>query len=104
MSPNGETAGDGKPFIGERWQAPNYLLENEDLERGYRINFKTPLLCTKSLFIIHNELVNVWSHLLGALVFVFLIFYVLVYLPPPSILERNIAERWMSSFDMGKIN
>ena len=104
VSGNEEIIGDGKPFIGELWQAPKFLHENTDIERGYRINFRTPFLCNKSLFILHNELVNVWSHLLGSLVFVYLIFYVLVYLPPPSILDRNIAERWMSNFDMGQIN
>ena len=99
-----EVVGDGKPFIGDLDQAPLYLHENIDLIRGYRINYKTKMLATKSIFIIHNETVNVWSHLLGAIFFIYMIFYVIVYLPPSSMLHRSIAERWTSSFDVGSID
>ena len=35
-----------------------------------------------SLFILHNELVNVWTHLLGALLVVYLVFYIAIFLQP----------------------
>lgn len=31
---------------------------------------------------LHNELVNIWTHLLGALVIIFLICYIAIYLRP----------------------
>ena len=49
------------------------MLDNEDIHTGYRIGFNTKWDIIKSLFMMHNESVNVWSHLLGVLIFVFLI-------------------------------
>ena len=80
-----EIYGDGEPFIGELHQCPKYLHDNKDIERGYRINFKTPYLATKSLFMLHNESVNVWSHFMGMIFFMYMLYYVLAYLQPPSI-------------------
>jgi len=31
---------------------------------------------------LHNELVNIWTHLIGALFIVFLVLYIAVYLKP----------------------
>ena len=46
---------------------------------------------------------NVWSHLLGAIFFLAMGFYVILYLSPTSLHgETGIAERWLSSeFDQG---
>lgn len=35
-----------------------------------------------SLFILHNELVNIWTHLIGALLVIFLILYIAFCLKP----------------------
>ena len=99
-----EVVGDGKPFIGEIHEAPLYLHENVDIQRGYRINFKSYPLAYKSLFILHNESVNVWSHLCGSIAFVALIFYTVIYLAPPSNLYENNLERWMYSPDTGRLD
>ena len=98
-----EVVGDGKPFIGELHEAPRYLHENVDIQRGYRINFKSYALAYKSLFILHNESVNVWSHLCGSIAFIILIFYTVIHLAPPSILHENNLERWMYSPDTGRL-
>lgn len=50
------------------------MRDNEYLLTGYRIGFKGLNHGMKTMFIAHNETVNVWSHLLGKLMFlVFLI-------------------------------
>ncbi len=55
--------------------APAYLRDNEFILRGYRIGFNTKTKIIKSLFMLHNESVNVWSHLFGMLVFIALLIY-----------------------------
>jgi adiponectin receptor len=43
---------------------------------GYRVNFNKKRQALKSLFMWHNELINIWTHLLGALFVLLLIGYV----------------------------
>ena len=64
-----------KTFIGHLMMAPSFLLDNEYILRGYRINFNTKMKIFKSLFMLHNETVNVWTHLLG----VFAMFAYFIY-------------------------
>jgi hypothetical protein len=59
-----------KTFIGHMLMAPNFLIDNEYIKMGYRINFNTKKKILKSLFLLHNETVNVWSHLLGVIAFI----------------------------------
>ncbi len=56
-------------FIGGKNQAPEYLQDNEFITTGYRIEHTSCCSATKSLFTCHNETVNVWSHLIGAVAF-----------------------------------
>ena len=72
------------PFIGKRYEAPAFMRYNPFILRGYRINFTTPVRAIKSLFILNNESFNVWSHLLGALFFVFMVLHVTIHLQPPT--------------------
>uniref|UniRef100_UPI0037E77E78 progestin and adipoQ receptor family member 3a isoform X2 n=1 Tax=Semicossyphus pulcher TaxID=241346 RepID=UPI0037E77E78 len=49
-------------------QIPGFLRENPYITDGYRA-YLPSRLCIKSLFILSNETVNIWSHLLGFLLF-----------------------------------
>ena len=60
--------------IGHINEAPHFVQDNEFLLYGYRINFFTGKKICRSLFMCHNETVNVWSHILISLFCVFLIF------------------------------
>jgi len=51
-------------------EVPEYMQFNEFIRSGYRANFSWEM-CLKSLFQMHNETGNIWSHLLGALLFFF---------------------------------
>lgn len=53
---------------------------------------------------IHNETVNVWSHLLGALGFIYLGLLVWFHMAPSTMEEKSTFERWATSFDVGKLN
>jgi len=69
-------------LIGSIRQVPKSMLDNEYIHNGYRIGFNTTCEAFKSLFMLHNESVNVWSHLVGVLIFVGLIVYTIIQLGP----------------------
>lgn len=54
-----------KPFIGSIEQAPYYNTQNPHLRVGYRCDFHSLKHALKSIFMIHNETINIWSHLVG---------------------------------------
>ncbi|XP_057177547.1 progestin and adipoQ receptor family member 3b isoform X2 [Triplophysa rosa] len=49
-------------------QIPVFLKENPYITDGYRAHLPS-MLCLKSMFVLSNETVNIWSHLLGFLLF-----------------------------------
>jgi adiponectin receptor len=49
-------------------EAPEHLRINPYILNGYRVGY-TPLMCLRSLFMVHNQTGNVWSHLVGFLAF-----------------------------------
>jgi len=68
-----------KPHIGMREEAPEWLVDNKFISRGYRIGFYRVRDVLKSLFMCHNETTNVWSHLIGVILFYSLIFYIVFF-------------------------
>lgn len=67
-----------KPFIGnieDISEHDQHHLDNEFILKGYRINFHSFKLILKSLFLLHNETFNVWSHLSGCIVAIFLLIF-----------------------------
>ena len=56
--------------------AHEWSRTNTYLKEGYRKNFSSKRKIIKSLFIKHNELMNVWTHILGALLFAALLGYI----------------------------
>lgn len=67
-----------KPYIGVKADAMPYLTQGCHLETGWRINFFSYKQAFCSMFMIHNETVNIWSHLIGSVVFMGLAFYVAI--------------------------
>jgi hypothetical protein len=61
--------------VGSLHEAPDYLKDNEYIRHGYRINFNTTRKVFRSLFMLHNESVNIWSHLIGAVLIILVIIY-----------------------------
>ena len=57
------------PYIGDREKAPEWILEGNLAETGFRINFNSTRRALSSAFMIHNESVNIWSHFCGSLFF-----------------------------------
>lgn len=63
------------------------MKDNEHITHGYRIGFDSPQKILKSLFMLHNESVNVWTHLLPALIVLFFVLYLLIFVGPTSLLS-----------------
>ena len=61
-------------------EAPKHQQDNEYIRKGYLVNCDSMKKITKSLFMIHNETVNVWSHLLGAILIIFLVVYTAIFI------------------------
>ena len=72
----------GLPYLGQKSEAPDWETDGYWIETNWRINYNTHEKAFKTLFMWHNETVNVWSHLLGCLFFTSLIFWVSIYLVP----------------------
>lgn len=69
-------------FIGHIKKAPAYLIDNKFILRGYRIGFNNKRKIFKSLFMLHNESVNVWSHLIGVAIFLGILLWTIISLSP----------------------
>ncbi|OMJ66997.1 hypothetical protein SteCoe_35968 [Stentor coeruleus] len=70
-----------------------FIKDNEYIRHGYRMNFNSSRKILNSLFMIHNETANVWSHLLGVLIFFCLLGYCITWLGiPAKVSELNIVD------------
>lgn len=65
----------GEPFIGNADDCEHWAIGNVHIHTGYRVNYNTPARCFWSLFQVHNETFNSWSHLLGAALFAAIFLY-----------------------------
>ena len=54
---------------------PEWLRDNDFIRHGHRPPLKSFRLCFKSIFRIHSETGNIWTHLLGFVAFVCVAFY-----------------------------
>ena len=66
--------------------------DNKLLRNGFRIGYNDFRLCFKSLFQCHNELLNIWTHLLGAIFFILCIFWFLFFYDRPAEIYQQMYE------------
>ncbi|XP_072448318.1 progestin and adipoQ receptor family member 3a isoform X1 [Chiloscyllium punctatum] len=69
-------------------QIPSFLKDNPYITDGYRAYLPSKL-CLKSLFILSNETVNIWSHLLGFFLFFSLGIYDMTTVLPAASASRD---------------
>ncbi|KAL7673414.1 hypothetical protein ACOME3_008273 [Neoechinorhynchus agilis] len=50
---------------------PKWMKDNEYLHRGYRPPLPSVRACLASVFRLHTETINIWTHLVGCLIFTF---------------------------------
>ena len=78
-----------KVRVGYYEDAPSYLKDNEYIKKGYLLNCHSVKLVLRSLFVCSNETINIWSHLLGAIIAIILIFLTYIYVG--SSLIKNVT-------------
>ena len=66
--------------VGSFDEAPKFMQDNEYITTGYLLNCTSFKKTFKSLFMCHNETVNIWTHLFGAIFFFFLVFYTSIFI------------------------
>jgi adiponectin receptor len=84
-----------KAFIGGKEEARKlhpWLVYNEFILKGYRINYHSYKILFKSLGQCHNETTNVWSHLLGVVLFICFLLFVISRAAGAAVFESPAAE------------
>lgn len=79
---------------------PKWLRDNEFLHHGHRPQLNSFLACFKSIFRIHTETGNIWTHLLGFIAFIAVASY---FLTRPSIEIQWQEKAVFSAFFAGAI-
>lgn len=74
-----------KGFIGTADQYIPELVDTEFILTGWRCNYRSKFEVFMTLFKWHNETMNVWTHLLGALLAFFAI--VIIYVSYPNMMQ-----------------
>ena len=70
----------------KRWKAchfvalPDWMKDNEHLHFGHRPELQSAAECFKSIFRIHTETGNIWTHMIGF--FAFLVVTIVFYIKP----------------------
>ena len=90
--------------VGTYNDAPDFIKDNEYIKRGYRVNCDSVKKVTKSLFYLHNESVNVWSHLLGVITVIILIVYTAIFITSYNIHINSLAINFDQLKQYAKIN
>ena len=95
-----------KVHLGSYNDAPEFVKDNEYILNGYRINCDSVSKVTNSLFYLHNETVNVWSHILGMLFVIVLIFYTAIFITSHSTQLSTITSHFnkLTSFTQPILN
>ena len=60
-------------------EAAEFTKDNKYILTGYRKHFDSFSKISRSLFLVHNESFNVWSHLLGVVTLLFVFLYSIFY-------------------------
>lgn len=75
-------------------EIPDWMKNNEFIRTGYRVEYSL-WMCVRSLFTIHNETGNVWTHLLGFGFFIWLAYHVLTNVLQLAFMETVIFVAYM---------
>ncbi|KAH9578247.1 AdipoR/hemolysin-III-related [Trypanosoma melophagium] len=73
-------------------QIPEHLADNRYIISGYRVNYTTHM-CLRSIFSLHNETFNIWTHLIGYVIFIVVIFFFFAVVLIPSLWETQQQEK-----------
>jgi len=72
-------------------------LKDDFLIKGYRVNYHRAVDLFKSLFHIHNETLNIWTHLIGGIIFIALTIYLALFFDEAKKLIADVFEKFNKS-------
>lgn len=81
-----------KILIGNYLQCPGYLRDNDYIKEGYRLNCDSMPKVLKSLCLIHNETVNIWSHIIGAVASCFFVLFIAAFISSQDEMLINVID------------
>ncbi|XP_030371323.1 adiponectin receptor protein isoform X1 [Scaptodrosophila lebanonensis] len=97
-------------FVRKVWEAswkvchyknlPKWLQDNDFLHRGHRPPLPSFSACFKSIFRLHTETGNIWTHLLGCIAFIGVALY---FISRPSVEIQTQEKIVFGAFFMGAI-
>ncbi len=91
-----------KEYIGHISEAHHFILDNEFILKGYRINFHSCKRISRSLCMCHNETINIWTHIIGATLTILFMFMVFLNIGPIN--TDNFIEKYYEKIILGKTN
>lgn len=68
-------------YIGSIWEIPEDIRDNLFILTGYRVGYNDIWKTSKTLFMWHNETMNVWTHLFGKVIAWITIICLLISIP-----------------------
>jgi len=77
-------------YVVDHSHLPHWLVDNEYLISGHRPPMPSVKQCFASIFRLHTETVNIWTHLLGTLVFIIIATYFLTRPTSEVHIEKKI--------------
>ena len=72
--------------------ANSYIKDSVYIRRGYLLNCNTIPKVLKSLFMIHNETINIWSHLIASIIVIILIIYTILKINTIEIIKNYLFQ------------
>ena len=73
-------------------EANTYIRDSAYIRRGYLLNCNTIPKVFKSLFMIHNETINIWSHLIASIIVIILIIYTILKINTFEIIKNYLNQ------------
>ena len=73
-------------------EANAYIRDSAYIRRGYLLNCNTIPKVFKSLFMIHNETINIWSHLIASIIVIILIIYTILKINTFEIIKNYLNQ------------
>ncbi|CAF2999125.1 unnamed protein product [Rotaria sp. Silwood2] len=87
-------------YVVDHSHLPHWLIDNEFLISGHRPPMPSVKQCFASIFRLHTETVNIWTHLLGTFVFIGIAIYFLTRPASEVHIEKKLI---FGSFFLGAI-
>ena len=81
-------------WVGNINEAPTWTIDNHYIYSGYWINYESYSDCVKSTCQCHNQTMNIWTHLLGMIFFLFLMASLLINHQTSSEVYDKLIINW----------